>query len=50
MMIRGYIDEEETFDDVIVEYADRYADITRRDRARLCGAIDAGAIEIVRDI
>ena len=50
MMIRGYIGGEETIDDVMVEYADRYADISRRDQAQLCEAIDAGAIEVVRDI
>ena len=50
MMIRGYIGDEKTFDDVMVEYADRYADITRRDQAQLCEAIDGGAIEVVRDI
>ena len=50
MMIRGYIGEDTTFDDVMVEYADRYADISRRDQAQLCEAIDAGAIEVVRDI
>jgi uncharacterized protein (DUF2252 family) len=49
-MIRGYIGEEETFDDVMVEFADRYADISRRDQAQLCEAIDAGMIEVVRDI
>ena len=50
MTIRGYIGEDKTFDDIMVEYADRYADITERDQARLCEAIDDGAIEVVRDI
>jgi hypothetical protein len=50
MMIRGYIGEDKTFDNVMAEYADRYADVTERDHARLCEAIDDGAIEVVRDI
>ena len=50
MMIRGYIGDDKTFDDVMVEYADRYADITERDQVRLCEAINDGAIEVVRDI
>ena len=50
MTIRGYIGEDKTFDAVMVEYADRYADITEGDHARLCEAIDDGAIEVVRDI
>jgi uncharacterized protein (DUF2252 family) len=50
MMIRGYIGDDKTFDDVIVEYADRYADITQRDHTQLNEAIDDGAIEVVRDI
>ena len=50
MMIRGYIGDDRTFEDVMVEYADRYADITERDQARLCEAINDGAIEVVRDI
>jgi hypothetical protein len=28
----------------------RYADITERDQAQLCEAINDGAIEVVRDI
>jgi uncharacterized protein (DUF2252 family) len=50
MMIRGYIGDDRAFEDVMVEYADRYADITERDQARLCEAIKDGAIEVVRDI
>jgi hypothetical protein len=50
MMIRGYIGDDETFDDVMVEFADRYADCTERDHARLIAAIDEGAIDVVRDI
>jgi len=50
MMIRGYLGDDKTFDDVLVEYADRYADVTARDHARLCEAINDGSIEVVRDI
>ncbi len=50
MMIRGYIGDDRAFEDVMVEYADRYADITERDQARLCEAVNDGAIEVVRDI
>jgi len=50
MTIRGYIGEDKTFDDIMVEYAERYADVTERDQARLCEAIDDGAIEVVCDI
>jgi uncharacterized protein (DUF2252 family) len=50
MTIRGYIGDDRVFDDVMVEYADGYADITASDHARLCEAIDDGAIAAVRDI
>jgi uncharacterized protein (DUF2252 family) len=50
MMIRGYIGDDKTFDDVMVAYADRYADVTEGDHRRLCEAIDDGALEVVRDI
>jgi uncharacterized protein (DUF2252 family) len=50
MMIHGYIGDDKTFDNVMVEYADRYAAVTERDHKRLCQAIDDGAIEVVRDI
>lgn len=49
MTIRGYIGDDKTFDDIMCEYAEAYADITERDHARLCEAIDDGAIEVVRD-
>ena len=39
-----------SFDDAIAAYADRYADVTARDHARLREAIDDGAIEAVCDI
>jgi len=50
MMIRGYIGDDATFDDIMVEFADRYADLTEKDHAQLNAAIDDGAIEVVRDI
>ena len=50
MMIRGYIGEDETFDEVMMEFAERYADCTEKDHAQLIQAIDDGAIEVVRDI
>ena len=50
MTIRGYLGEDKVFDNAMVEYADRYADVTERDHARLCEAINDGAIEVVRDI
>jgi uncharacterized protein (DUF2252 family) len=50
MMIRGYIGDDETFDDVMVEFATRYADQTEQDHARLVEAIADGTIEAERDI
>ncbi len=50
MMIRGYIGDDKTFDDVMVGFADHYADRTEKDHARLCEAIKDGAIDAVRDI
>ena len=50
MMIRGYIGDDSTFDDILVTFADQYADITEQDHARLCEAIDDGAIEVMSDI
>jgi uncharacterized protein (DUF2252 family) len=50
MMIHGYIGEDETFDDVMVEYADRYADRTEKDHGQLSSAIDDGVIEVIRDL
>jgi uncharacterized protein (DUF2252 family) len=50
MTVRGYIGDDKSFDDVIATYADRYAEVTARDHARLCEAIDAGAVEAVRDL
>ena len=50
MMIHGYIDNDEVFEDVMVEFADRYADLTEKDHAQLSERIDDGTIEVVRDI
>jgi uncharacterized protein (DUF2252 family) len=50
MMIRGYIGEDETFDDLLVEYADHYADCTWADHAQLETAINDGQIEVIRDL
>ncbi len=50
MTIRGYIGSGRSFDDVLVAYAERYAEVTARDHARLCEAIAAGAVEAVRDL
>ena len=50
MMIRGYIGDDESFDDIMVEFADRYADRTKADHALLNEAIDDGTVEVVRDI
>jgi len=50
MMIRGYIGDDSAFDDILVSFADQYADITEQDHVRLCEAIDDGAIEAVSDI
>lgn len=47
---RGYIGDEETFVDLMVEYVHRYADITERDHAQVREAIDDGPLEVVRDI
>ena len=49
MMIHGYIDDD-SFDDIMVEYAERYADRTEADHTLLTEAISEGAIEVVRDI
>jgi len=50
MMIRGYIVEDVAFDNIIVEFAERYTDRTEEDHAQLSEAIDDGAIDVVRDI
>ena len=48
MMIRGYIGEDERFDDVMVQYARGYADQTALDHKELLEQIDDGAIEVQR--
>ena len=50
MMIRGYIGEDETFDDLLVNYADSYADCTSADHAQLEMAINDGQIQVIRDL
>jgi len=50
MMIRGYIGDDSAFDDILVTFADQYADITEQDHVRLCEAIADGAIEVMSDI
>jgi uncharacterized protein (DUF2252 family) len=50
MMIRGYIGSGRSFEDVMVAYAEGYADVTAQDHARLCEAINDGAIEAIRDV
>ena len=50
MMIRGYIGEDEAFDEVLVQYADRYADCTWSDHAQLKQAIQEGHVEVVCDL
>ncbi len=50
MMIRGYMGEDETVTDVLVEYAEGYAERTTRDHAQLNEAIEGGAVEAVRDL
>jgi uncharacterized protein (DUF2252 family) len=50
MTIHGYIDCDEMFDDAMVDFADRYADLTEADHAELVGAINDGAIDVIHDI
>ena len=50
MMIRGYIGNDKSFDKVMVAYAERYANVTAKDHAQLCEAINDGAIEAICDI
>jgi uncharacterized protein (DUF2252 family) len=50
MMIHGYIGDDSAFDDILVTFADQYADITGQDHKQLCEAIDDGAIEVMSDI
>ena len=48
--IRGYLGEDETFDNAIVEFADRYARRTEQDHAALRQAIDDRALEVICDL
>ena len=50
MLIRGYIGEDKAFDDVMVEYADWYADCTEKDHSQLILVIEEGVMEIIRDL
>ena len=50
LMIRGYIGDVDDFDDIMVEYADRYADLTHLDHAQMLEAINDGQIEVIRDL
>ena len=50
MMIRGYIGDDSDFDDILVAFADQYADLNEQDHTHLCEAIDDGAIEAMPDI
>ena len=50
MTIRGYIGDDETLDDLIVAFSERYAEITTKDHAQLVAAIADGSIEAVRDL
>ncbi|MBX7102435.1 MAG: DUF2252 domain-containing protein [Gemmataceae bacterium] len=49
-MIAGYIGDDNEFDDIFVEYADKYADRTVADHAQLESAINDGQVEVVRDL
>jgi len=50
MMIRGYIGNDTSFDEVMVAYGEQYANVTVKDHAQLCEAINDGVIEAIRDI
>ena len=50
IMIHGYIDAGAIFDEIMVEFADRYANLTESDHGRLREAIDEGNIEAICDI
>lgn len=46
MMIRGYIGDADSFDDIMVEFAEQYSARTERDHAQLIGAINDGVIDV----
>jgi uncharacterized protein (DUF2252 family) len=50
MMIRGYIGNDKSFDDVMIAYAERYAETNAQDHAQLCEAINDGEVEAICDI
>ncbi len=50
MMIHGYIDDPHGgFEDAMVAFADRYADLTEDDHATMARAIDGGELEVITD-
>jgi hypothetical protein len=51
MAIRGYIgdDDDSSFDEAMVEFADRYADRTETDHALLTKAIADGGIAVIEE-
>jgi uncharacterized protein (DUF2252 family) len=49
-MIDGYLGDDDTFDRAIAAFAEAYADRTEQDYAELTADVDAGLIEVVRDI
>ncbi|MEM8680999.1 MAG: DUF2252 domain-containing protein [Planctomycetota bacterium] len=50
MTLHGYMGEDQVFDDLLVEFAAHYADLTERDHAQLVAAIEDGALEVVCDL
>jgi uncharacterized protein (DUF2252 family) len=50
MMIRGYIGNDKSFEEVMIAFAERYAEITAQDHAQLCEAINDGEVEAICDI
>jgi hypothetical protein len=49
-MLSGYLGDDDTFDQAIVSFAEAYADLTASDHSRLVDAVDAGEIEVQRDL
>ena len=50
VMLSGYMGDDSTLDRAIAEFADAYADRNDADFGKLTAAIDAGDIDVVRDI
>ena len=44
-MISGYLGEDDSFDRAITDFAEKYADLTRADHARLAAAVADGEID-----